>query len=161
MGLTTPPGGAGDAGASPGQRGSQAIEFALVTPAVALLVLLLVQAALLGAEIVAVQGLAREAARAAAVDDDEAVRAAVTEAGGGRAVEVELEPPSGRRLPGDLVTALVRLRSAALARFGVTVWLPARATMRTETDPSGGADGWADPGVSVGGVIRPRRGDAP
>jgi hypothetical protein len=148
MGQLTPPkGGAGPAGASRGQRGSQAIEFALVTPAVALLVLLFVHAALFGAEIVAAQGLAREAARVAAVDDDDAVRAAATEAAGGRAVEVELQPPSGRRRPGDLVTALVRLRSGALARFGVALWLPARATMRTETDPSAGAGGWDVPGT--------------
>lgn len=152
MGLTPPQGGAGRAGASRGQRGSQAIEFALVTPAVAVLVLLLVHAALFGAEIVAVQGLAREAARTAAVDDDDAVRAAATEAAGGRAIEVELDPPAGRRRPGDLVTALVRLRSGALARFGVTLWLPARATMRTETDPSGDPGGWGAPGASASRV---------
>jgi len=116
------------------QRGSQALEFALVLPAVVLLLVLAVHAGLLATDLVAVQGLAREAARAAAVGGDAATRAALTEAAGPRPVTLTLTP-AAPRAPGSMVTAEVRLRSRAFAPLGAPVWLPARATMRVEDAP--------------------------
>ncbi len=116
------------------QRGSQALEFALVLPAVVLLLVLAVHAGLLATDLVAVQGLAREAARAAAVGGDDATRAALSAAAGRRPVTVTLAP-AAPRTPGTLVTAEVRLRSRAFAALGSAVWLPARATMRVEDAP--------------------------
>lgn len=135
MVLSPARGGAGAAGACRGrggERGSQTLEFALVLPAVVVVLALVFHTALLGADLVAVQGLAREAARTAAVADDAAVGAAVRTAAGRRQVEVAVHPPTGARAHGDLVTATVRLRSRAFEAFGAAPWLPARATMRVE-----------------------------
>lgn len=115
-----------------GERGSQALEFALVLPAVLLLVVLVIQVAVAGTDLVVAQGLAREAARAAAVSDDTAARAATSAAAGGRTVSVSFSPPSPGRSPGDLVTARLELRSRTFALFGAPMWIPARATMRVE-----------------------------
>ena len=114
------------------QDGSQAVEFALVVPGVFLVLLLLLHAGLLGVELVAVQGVAREAARVAAVADDSAVREAAARVAPRRQLRVELAPPAGRRRAGELVTATVRLRSRVLRLGGTAVWLPARATMQVE-----------------------------
>lgn len=116
------------------QRGSQALEFALVLPAVVVLLVLALHAGLLATDLVAVQGLAREAARAAAVGGDDATRAALAAAAGDRPVTVTLTP-ADPRVPGTLVTAEVRLRTRAFTAFGSQAWLPARATMRVEDAP--------------------------
>lgn len=135
MVLTRAEGGAGATGAPRsavlrGESGAQAVEFALVTPAVALLLVLVLHAALLGADVVAAQGVAREVVREAAVAPDGDVRAVLRHSAGSRPVRVTLSPRS--RDVGDLVTADVRLRSRAFAAFGAEVWVPARATMRVE-----------------------------
>lgn len=122
----------GEAAGAPGESGSQTIEFALVLPAVLLLLVLVLHAGVMAADLVAAQGLAREAARAAVVADAVAAQAAARAAAGRRSVEVTFTPASGSWAPGDLVTARLRLRSRAFAAFGVTVWLPAQATMRVE-----------------------------
>lgn len=129
-------GGAGAAGApripdSRGERGSQTLEFALLLPLVVLLLVVLLHAGLLAGDLVTAQGLAREAARVAAVADDAATRGALERAAGRRHVELTLDP-SGTRSPGTLVTAEVRLRSRAFDRFAPAVWLPAQAVMRVE-----------------------------
>jgi len=146
--LTAGRGGAGGAGAPPpfspgrpdadreqrserGQRGSQTLEFALVLPLATLLAVLALHAGLLAADLVAVQGLAREAARAAAVTDDAATRDALEQAAGRQAVRVTLRPASPRD-PGALVTAEVSLLSRAFRAFGPRIWLQARAVMRVE-----------------------------
>ena len=110
--------------------GSAALEVALSLPLVVLLLVALLHAAVLGADIVAAQGVAREAARVAAVADDRAVTEAAERAAGRRPVQVRLDPPT--RSPGDVVTATVRLRSAAFAAFGAQIWIPARTAMRVE-----------------------------
>jgi Flp pilus assembly pilin Flp len=115
-----------------GERGAQTVEFALVLPAVLLLLVAVVHAGLLGADLVVAQTLAREAARAAAVTDDTTVAARLRDAAGARPVEVEVDPPAGERRRGDLVTARLRVRSRAFAPFGAEVWLPAWATMQVE-----------------------------
>lgn len=149
MVLTAGKGGAGTAGAPrnlppgrpdaardlphhvPHDRGSQTLEFALLLPIAALLAVLGLHAGLLAADLVAVQGLAREAARAAAVADDDATRAAVERAAGRQAVRVTLEPPSPRE-PGTLVRGEVTLESRAFRAFGPRIWLPGSAVMRVE-----------------------------
>lgn len=103
----------------------------MVLPAIVLVLVVLVHVGLLGADLVISQGVAREAARAAAVADDAAVRETVAAVLGARPVEVHVQPVSPRT-PGELVTARLRVRSRAFSAFGVEVWLPARATMRVE-----------------------------
>lgn len=125
--------GHGHGGRDRGQRGSQTLEFALVLPLATLLAVLALHAGLLAADLVAVQGLAREAARAAAVSGDAATRAALEQAAGRQPVRLTLDPASPRS-PGALVTAQVSLESRAFRAFGPKVWLPARAVMRVE-DP--------------------------
>ena len=114
------------------EHGAQSLEFALTLPFILLAVSLLFHAAVLGADLVAAQNVAFQAARTAAVEGDRAVRAAAADAAGQRPVEVGLDPPEGDRAAGDLVEASVRLRSRAFAAFGATVWVPARATVRVE-----------------------------
>jgi hypothetical protein len=121
--------------ATDGERGSQAVEFALVIPAVLLLILLIVQTGIMAADLVTATGIAREAARTAAVDNDTNARAAAMRAAGSRHIHISFVPPSGARAPGDLVTATLRLRSHSFAVFGTPVWLPAQATMRVEDSP--------------------------
>lgn len=113
--------------------GSAAVEFALALPFVLLALVLLLHAAVLGADVVTAQAVALQAARVAAVDSDAAVVAAVAAAAGDRAVDVALDPPDARRRRGGHVAARVRLRSAAFAPFGADVWIPARVTMRVES----------------------------
>lgn len=141
MVLTRPAGGAGAAGApraggvrrARGEAGSQALEFALVLPAVVLVLVVLLHAALVGVDLVIAQGLAREAARTAAVDGDEVVESRLDDAAGDRPVELELSPPESRRSAGQVVTVELRVRSRGFAAFGAEVWVPARAAMRVET----------------------------
>lgn len=114
------------------ERGSQTLEFALTIPAVVLLLVLVLHAGLLGVDLVAAQGMAREAARTAAVDDDVAVQSAARASAGRRPVRVTVTPPAGTRRPGDVVTARLELASRGFAAFGVRVWVPAQASMRVE-----------------------------
>lgn len=104
----------------------------MVLPAVVFLLVLVLHAGLVGMDLVVAQGLAREAARTAAVDDDAAVREALRAAAGHRPVQLRLDPPDERREPGTTVTARLRVRSRGFAVFGAKVWLPADATMRVE-----------------------------
>jgi hypothetical protein len=131
--LSTAAGGGGLAAASPprSERGSQALELALLLPAVALLLALFANAALLGGEVVMAQGLAREAARAAAVGDERQARAVVEHAAGRRPVRVRVTP-STPPPTGTLVSAHVELRSRAFSRLGLQIWIPARAAMQAE-----------------------------
>lgn len=122
-------------GASPrpgGERGSQTLELALSIPMVVFLLVLLLHAGLLGLDLVAAQGMAREAARTAAVDTDAVVRDRAQAAAGTRPVRVTLTPPEGARHPGDTVTARLELASRGFAGFGARVWVPAQAAMRVE-----------------------------
>lgn len=104
----------------------------MLLPGIVLLLTLVLHAGLVGLDLVVAQGLAREAARTAAVDSDEAVRQALDAAAGRRPVELRVDPPAARRQPGETVTVRLRVRSRAFAAFGAHVWLPAEATMRVE-----------------------------
>jgi Flp pilus assembly protein TadG len=130
-----PTGGSRLRGAPPSSatdRGSQTIELALLLPALALLVAGVLLAGLAATELVLAQAVARDAARAAAVDGDAAARAAAQEVAGRRELRITTSPPPGARRAGSHVTVDVELRSAALARVGVEAWLPARAVMVVE-----------------------------
>lgn len=112
------------------ERGSQALEFALVTPLVVLALVLVVGSGLLGADYVLAQGLARDAARAAALAGAEEARAGVDRAVGAREADVDIESSSARGV--DEVTVTVRLRSPVLSAIGVDAWALGRATMPRE-----------------------------
>lgn len=127
-------GGAGVAGAPRAprdERGSQAVELALSLPLLALVLILLLQGGLLAMDLVNAQGLAREAARVAAVADDATTQSSTRSVAGARPVRLELAPASPRR-PGDLVTATLRVRTRAFEALGFQIWLPAQARMRVE-----------------------------
>ena len=115
-----------------GEDGAQSIEFALTVPFAVLTIALLLHAALFGADLVAANAVALQAARVASTASDSDVRAVIEDAAGGRPVEVTVDPPDGQREVGDLVRTTVRVRSAAFAAFGATVWVPARATLQVE-----------------------------
>lgn len=92
--------------------GAVSLEFALTVPALFLLVLLVLHAAVLGRDAVLVQAAARDGARVAATTtDDGAVRSTVTEALEGRTAAVSITPPVRR--PGQIVRVTVTLRSRA------------------------------------------------
>jgi Flp pilus assembly protein TadG len=114
-------------------RGSATVEVALLLPLVLVCVVLVFYSGLAATELLIAQSVAREAARTAAVDDDHAVLRAAREVAGRREVDVRTAPASGARRAGDLVTVEVSLRSHAFDRFGLAVWLPARAVMRVES----------------------------
>lgn len=114
-----------------GEVGSQTLEFAVLLPAAVLVLLMLVELALAGVDLLGAQVLAREAARAAAMGQDAA--APVDAGANGRRTQVRLEPIDAQ--PGDAVTATVRIRSRLSDRVGVEVWLPGHATMRREPAP--------------------------
>lgn len=114
-----------------GERGSQTLEFALLLPLVAFVLVIGIHAGILASDLVAAQGLAREAARVAAVADDETARRALEDAAGRQPVDLVLTPPAPRT-PGTLVTAELRVQSRAFRPFGPPIWLPAEAVMHVE-----------------------------
>lgn len=92
--------------------GSVSLEMALAVPALFLLVLLVLHAAVLGRDAILVQSAAREGARVAATTgSDAAVRSVVSEALDGREATVTISPAVRR--PGHVVRVTVTLRSRA------------------------------------------------
>jgi len=119
-----------------GDRGQATVELALLLPLVALLLLGLVQVAVVARDQVLVAHAAREAARAAAVDDDvDAVRRAAEQAGPLATDRLEIEV-HGRDGVGSRVRVVVHytvpLRLPLVARGGLDVELTSSATMRVE-----------------------------
>lgn len=108
-------------------RGSQALEFAMVLPLMGMLLVLFVHTGLLLADVVTAQGIARQVARSAAVDGDDVARDVGRRLAGSRAVRLRLERDAG------LVEARVELRSDVFASVGARPWIPARATMQAES----------------------------
>ena len=109
--------------------GSQSMEFAMVVPlvvAVAAVVLVVGQILLvhLGAHQTAVT-----AARLAAVNDDASVAATLDLPS---AMDLHIQPPSGERQAGDLLTAVVERR---LMLLGQTRTITVSATFVTEEVP--------------------------
>ena len=121
------------------QRGSAALELALVLPLALIAALALVQVGLLGRDSAIVALAAREGSREAAVTTDEAsVREAALRSGNlaEERTEVEIERAGG---VGDPVTVRVRYRAPILVPFiewlfPQEVELAAQATMRQEAN---------------------------
>jgi Flp pilus assembly protein TadG len=125
------------------QRGSAAVELALVLPLALVAALALVQVGMLTRDALVVAGAAREGAREAAVSVDQArVTEAALRGGGGLAAsrtEVAIERSGDL---GDPVTVRVTYRAPVLVPF--VGWLfpnevvvASEATMRQETGGSG------------------------
>lgn len=119
-----------------GDQGQAAVELALVLPLVALLALVLVQVALVVRDQVLVIHVAREAARAVAVEDGADVAGQAARAGGSLApdrLDVEV---SGRGAPGSRATVAIRYASPTdvplVGALVADVNLSGRATMRVE-----------------------------
>lgn len=113
------------------QTGSQAIEFALVLPLVGLLLALFVHTGMLLADVLTAQAVAREVARTAAVDGDDAAHEIGRQLAGRRAVRVDLTHADA------LIEVRIDLRSTAFDSVFRPVWVPARATMRVEGTAAG------------------------
>lgn len=118
---------------SSGERGSQALEFAMVMPLFGLLLVLLAQTGLLLADVVAAHGIVREVARTAAVDGEAAAKQLGDELAGRRDVRLDISDRDG------LVDVRLEMRSAAFAGARADLWLPARAVMRREGVAADGA----------------------
>ena len=120
-----------------GQRGQATVELALVLPIVTVLLLGLAQLAVLIGDQIRVVDAARQAARAAAIDDDPAAPARAATDGGlaSDRVAVALDRRDGE------VIAVVRYRAATTVPL-VGAWCPdviltARTNMRDELHLSG------------------------
>jgi Flp pilus assembly protein TadG len=117
-------------------RGQATVEVALLLPLVALLLVGVVQLALVARDHNLVTHAAREAVRAAAVDDDPAAPRRAAERAGPLAPSRLDVRTSERGQVGDQVTAVVTysspVRVPLLAALVDDVRLEARATMRVE-----------------------------
>lgn len=117
-----------------GDRGQSTVEFALLLPLIALVLLCLVQGGLVLRDQLLVTAAAREGAREAAVTGDisKVERAAARSAG---SLRIEVEAEWGRA-PGDPVTVRVTGHPVAVPLVGRIVsgqTLIATATMRMES----------------------------
>lgn len=119
-----------------GERGSQALEFAMVLPLVGMLIAVLVNVGLLLGDVVIAQGIAREVARTAAVEGPSAAHQVGEQLAGQRDVRIEIDGRDG------LVDVRIALRSTVFAgASGVAVEVPARAVMRPEGPLTEAIDG--------------------
>jgi hypothetical protein len=117
--------------------GAQALELAMSVPVILLLLGLVLAAGQVALAVLDVHQSAALAARLAATRDDVAVHAAVHAAVPGAVVV--LDPASGARRPGDLVTAIVtrRVEVAWLPAPGLEVRADA-VVLVEQTEPPGG-----------------------
>jgi hypothetical protein len=118
------------------EKGQATVELALALPVVALLLAGLVEVGLLVGDQARLWHAARDAARVAVVDPDEADVQAAAETGGLRPLEVEISPAPALRRQGDPLTVSLSYRpTARVPLFGTLlgrVQMRARATMRIE-----------------------------
>jgi Flp pilus assembly protein TadG len=130
------PGGPGRRLRAGGERGQATVELALVLPIVALLLLALVQVAVVARDQVLVAHAAREAARAAAVDDDADAARRAAERAGPLAADRLAVAVSGRDDVGSRVRVVVRyrvpLRLPLIGQAVRDLELRSEATMRVE-----------------------------
>jgi hypothetical protein len=114
-----------------GERGSQAVEFALVLPAVLLLAVTLLHVAVLGSEFVVAEAQAAQAARTAAVAGPGAARALAGRGGlPGAAIHVTRRP--GRVDDGDWYVVELRAPSRAFRMLGLNLQVRGRGWARAE-----------------------------
>jgi Flp pilus assembly protein TadG len=130
------PGGPGRRRLAGGERGQATVELALVLPIVALLLLALIQVAVVARDQVLVAHAAREAARAAAVDDDADAARRAAERAGPLAADRLTVAVSGRDDVGSRVRVVVRyrvpLRLPLIGQAVRDLELRSEATMRVE-----------------------------
>ncbi len=126
--------------AATGERGSAAVEFALVLPLLMVIVLALLQVGLLVKDQLVVVGAARAGAREAAVssDDGKAREAAVDSAVTLRSDQIEVDVRRDGGV-GSAVVVTVLYRASAVVPFvewlfPSSIELRARSTMRQETE---------------------------
>ena len=116
-----------------GDRGQSTVEFALVLPLVALLLLGLLQAGLFLRDLLVVEAVAREAAREAAVSSDRSrIERAAHRAAGGLDISLDIDRGDDR---GEPVTVVVTARPTSIPLVGAVVsgqTLRSRAVMRVE-----------------------------
>lgn len=112
-----------------GQSGSQVLEFAMVLPLFGIALALLAHTGLLLADVLVVQGIAREAARTLAVEGDVDHGDLVDRLAATRDVRLDVDRDDG------LVEVRAELATRAFASVGVELWLPARATFHDEVVP--------------------------
>lgn len=98
----------------------------MVVPLLGLVLGLLAQTGLLLADVVVVQGIAREVGRAAAVDGPDHARDLAREMAGDRDVRVDVDEDAG------MVVTRVEMATGAFRAVGVQLWLPAQAAFRRE-----------------------------
>jgi hypothetical protein len=98
----------------------------MVLPLFGLLLVLLAQTGLLLGDVVAAQGIAREVARTAVVENASAAHEVGRDLAGRRDIRIEMSDGDG------LVEVQLELRSTVFAATGIDVWLPARAVMHQE-----------------------------
>ncbi len=114
-------------------RGQSTVEFALILPLVALLLLGLLQAGLFLRDLLVVESVAREAAREAAVSSDRSrIERAANRAAGGLDISLQIDRGDDR---GEPVTVMVTARPTSIPLVGAMVssqTLRSQAVMRVE-----------------------------
>ena len=119
------------------ERGQSTVELAFLLPVVVVLGLAVVQVGLVSRDHLLVHHAAREAARRAAVEPDEAAALAAAQAGAPSLAPDRLKVQlSGARRPGERLTVEVRYRSTGpvplVGRVAARYELSARVTVRVE-----------------------------
>ena len=118
------------------ERGQTTVELALCLPIVALVLAAVVEIGLIVADQTRVWHAAREAARVAAVDDDERQIAYAATRTGLKPLSIEIEPDAIHRRQGDPVTVSVTYepegRVPMIGRLFERLELSGSASMRIE-----------------------------
>lgn len=118
------------------ERGQATVELVLALPILAVVIMAFVEASLIGADQVRVSHAAREGARVAAVDPDEAAVDRAVEASGLPGAEVGVSPTSSERSLGGPVTVSVAYHPEPhvplIGHLFTFLTLRAEATMRVE-----------------------------
>jgi hypothetical protein len=118
------------------ERGQSTVELALCIPLLAFLAAVLVQIGIVVSMQTRLWHAAREAARVAVVDPDEAAVAAAARSTGLSGIEMSIDPPSHHRRFGEPLTVELVLRPAGgiplVSSLFTGMTLTADATMRIE-----------------------------
>lgn len=119
-----------------GETGQSTVELALCLPLVAIVLAVVVQVGVVARDHVRVWHAAREAARVAAVDADEAAVIEAAESVGLESITVSIDPARIDRRQGEPVTVRVEyppsIRVPVVGRLFEDLTLDAEASMRIE-----------------------------